>query len=82
MTPQADRVEAAGLAATDQLRRLEGAAGPYIRVKCGCCRPGDGTAVLSRAPEIARALRYLCFVPNPDSGIPPVEQPGKNDGWA
>jgi CRP/FNR family transcriptional regulator len=36
----------------------------------------------SRAPEIARALRYLCFVPNPDSGIPPVEQPGKNDGWA
>ena len=46
MTPQAERVEAAGLAATDQLRLLEGAAGPYIRVKCGCGRHADGTTGL------------------------------------
>jgi hypothetical protein len=45
---------------------------PFLRrlwVKGGCGRQADGTAGLPSAPEIARVLRHLRFVPLPDSCI-------------
>ena len=41
------------------------------RVKGGCGRQADGTAGLPAAPEIARVLRHLRFVPDSDFGWRP-----------